>query len=203
VPNDKYAYVRRRGRSPEDAKDLTQEFFARLLEQHSLTRADPSRGKFRSFLLGAMNHCLADDFTKMRAQKRGGGSVPLSLDLGQAEERFGLEPADHATPDKVFDQQWAAALLNAVLERLGSEYEREGKLELFTAMRGTLIGARESQPYAALAERLGMNEGAIRTAVHRLRKRYRELIREEIANTVSTLEEVEDEMRYLLQVSAG
>ena len=198
-----YAYVRRRGYSPEDAKDLTQEFFARLLGGHSLANVDPSRGKFRSFMLGAMNHCLADESAKMRAQKRGSGRPPISLDLAIAEQRFELEAADIATPDKAFDQQWATALLNEVLNRLESEYGREGKVELFAALRQTLIGTRESQPYAVLAQQLGLNEGAVRTAVHRLRKRYRELIRVEIANTVSSPEEVDEEIRYLFRVSGG
>ena len=197
-----YAYVRRRGHSPEDAKDLTQEFFARLLERQSLANADPDRGKFRSFILGAMNHFLADERAKSLTQKRGGGHEILSLDLMAAEQRFDLEPADNATPDKSFDKQWAAALLNEVLNRLEDAYRRDGKLSLFMELKQTLTGTRESQPYAVLAQRLSMNEGAIRAAVHRLRKRYRELLRDEIANTVSSQEEVNEELRYLFKVSA-
>jgi RNA polymerase sigma factor (sigma-70 family) len=198
-----YVYVRRRGHSPEDAQDLTQDFFTRLLADHSLANADPDRGKFRSFLLGAMNHCLADESAKKRAQKRGRGSVPIFLDLASAEQRFDLEPAGVITPDKAFDQQWATALLNTVLDRLESEYQREGKSELFTRLKSALIGTREAQPYGILAERLGVHEGAVRTAVHRLRKRYRDLIRDEIVQTVSSPDEVDEEMRYLLRMSAG
>jgi RNA polymerase sigma factor (sigma-70 family) len=197
-----FAYARRRRYSPEDAKDLTQECFARLLEAHSLANADPERGKFRSFLLSAMNHCLADELAKMRAQKRGSGRSSISLDWVAAEHRFELETADDSTPDKAFDRQWAAALLSQVLNRLEAEYRREGRAELFLALKQTLIGARESQPYAYLAQQLGLHEGAVRTAVHRLRKRYRELIRDEIANTVSSPREVEEEIRYLFRMSA-
>jgi len=189
-------------RSPEDARDLTQAFFVRLLERQSLANADPDRGKFRSFILGAMNHFLADERAKSLTQKRGGGHEILSLDLMAAEERFDLEPADNATPDKAFDKQWAAALLNEVLNRLEDAYRRDGKLSLFIELKQTLMGTRESQPYAVLAKRLSMNEGAIRAAVHRLRKRYRELLRDEIANTVSSQEEVNEELRYLFKVSA-
>jgi RNA polymerase sigma factor (sigma-70 family) len=198
-----YAHVRRRGHSPEDAKDLTQEFFARLLEQQSIANADPERGRFRSFMLGAMNHFLATEWAKLQTQKRGSGRKPLSLDLAAADLRFDLEPADSATPDKAFDKSWATTLLDEVLNRLEAEYHREGKTALFSAIKQTLAGSRESQPYTALAARLGITEGALRTAVHRLRKRYRELLRHEIANTVSSPEEVNEEIRYLLKISAG
>lgn len=197
-----YAYVRRRGHSPEDAKDLTQEFFARLLEQQSIANADPERGRFRSFMLGAMNHFLATEWAKLQTQKRGGGQKILSLDLVAAEQRFDLEPANNATPDKAFDKQWAASLLNEVLNRLEDAYRRDGKESLFMGLKQTLLGTRESQPYATLAKRLSMNEGAVRAAVYRLRKRYRELLRDEIANTVSSPEEVNEELRYLFKISA-
>ena len=137
-----YAYVRRRGHSPEDARDLTQEFFVRLLERQSLANAHPDRGKFRSFILGAMNHFLADERAKLQTQKRGGGHKILSLDLMAAEQRFDLEPADNATPDKSFDKQWAAALLNEVLNRLEDAYRGDGKLSLLihgTETRAALL----------------------------------------------------------------
>ena len=195
-----YAHVRRRGHSAHDAQDLTQAFFLCLLERQSLADADPNRGRFRSFLLGAMNHFLADEWAKRQTQKRGGGRRILSLDLAAAEERFDLEPADTAAPDRAFDRQWATALLDAVLEKLQNEYRQEDKIELFNALKQTLAGKRESQPYAQLAAQLGMNEGAVRTAVHRLRKRYRELLQAEIAHTVSSPEEVKEELNYLFQV---
>ncbi len=198
-----YAYVRRRGYSPEDAKDLTQDCFARLLEAHSLAHADPNRGKFRSFLLGAMNHCLADESARMRVQKRGSGHVLVPLDLLAAEQRFASEPAEAMAPELAFDRGWATALLERVLDRLESEQHHQDKDDLFTALKQTLIGARESLPYAVLATQLKVNEGAVRTAVHRLRRRYRELIREEIVNTVRSPEEIEEEIRYLFRMSAG
>jgi RNA polymerase sigma factor (sigma-70 family) len=197
-----YAYVRRRGNSAHDAQDLTQAFFARLLEHQSLKSADPDCGRFRSFILTAMNHFLASEWKRGMAQKRGGGSQLISLDLAMAEERFDLEPADHSAPDKIFEKHWAVALLTEVLKRLGEEYESEGKADLFAAVRQTLMGSRETQPYAEMAPRLGMNESAVKVAVHRLRKRYRELIRAEIANTLDHSEDVETEMRHLFRVLA-
>jgi RNA polymerase sigma factor (sigma-70 family) len=198
-----YAYVRRRGHSPEDAKDLTQAFFLRLLEQQSLANANPDLGRFRSFLLGALNHFLISEWQKSQSKRRGGGHEIFSLDWVAAERRFDLEPADHATPDRAYDKQWATSLLNEVLRQLEDEYRREQKSELFQALKQTLTGPRESQPYADLAGPLGMNEGALRVAVHRLRKRYRALLQAEIANTVTSSEEAKEEMAYLLRAMAG
>jgi RNA polymerase sigma-70 factor (ECF subfamily) len=192
-----YGYVRRRGHSPEDAQDLTQQFFAQLLEGRLLASADPNLGRFRSFLLVAMNHFLTDEWKKARAQKRGGGCEMLSLDWAAAEERFDLEPADDSAPDRIFERQWALAMLSEVLSQLEREYQKEGKADFFAALKQTLTGTRESQPYAHLAAELGMNENAVKVAVHRLRKRYRELIREEIAGTLERPEEIEEEMRHL------
>lgn len=198
-----YAYVRRNGRSPEDAKDLTQGFFARLIEQQTLANADPKRGRFRSFMLGAMNHFLADEQAKQQTLKRGGGQILFSLDWAAAEERFDLEPADHASPDKAFDKQWAAALLGAVLNQLAEEYRRDGKAKLFEALKVTLNGPRESQPYSELASSLHINEGAVKVAVHRLRKRYRALLQAEIESTVASQDEAKEEMRHLFEVLTG
>ncbi len=198
-----YAYARRRGYSAPDSQDLTQEFFAQLLERQSLARANPERGRFRSFILTAMNHFLASEWHKARAKKRGGGGLLLSLDLAAAEERFDLEPAGHSAPDKFFEKQWALTLLNEVLNRLEDEYRRESKGALFAALKQTLMGARESQPYAELAAKLAMNEGAIKVAVHRLRKRYRELIRAEIAHTLDRPQDIDEEMRHLFSALTG
>lgn len=198
-----YAYVRRRGHNTHDAQDLTQAFFEQLLRRQSLASADPERGRFRSFILTAMNHFLTSEWKKAVAQKRGGGSQNLSLDWAAAEERFDLEPATTIAPDRIFEKQWALTLLGEVLNRLKREYHAEGNGELFAAIKETLMGRRESQPYADLAEALGMNEGALKVAVYRLRKRYRELIRAEIANTLDPSEDVESEMRHLFQVLAG
>lgn len=197
-----YAYVRRRGHSPHDAQDLTQGFFACLLERQSLANADPNKGRFRSFMLGAMNYFLASEWAKMQTQKRGGGHQILSLDLAAAEQRFDLESADNSTPDRAFDKEWATALLDKVLGQLEEEFRREKKIQLFDTLKQTLAGSRESQPYATLAAQLNMNEGAVKTAVHRLRKRYRELLQGEIANTVTSPEEVKQEMSYLFKVMA-
>ncbi|HTV38932.1 MAG TPA: sigma-70 family RNA polymerase sigma factor [Candidatus Sulfotelmatobacter sp.] len=198
-----YACVRRRGHSPEDAQDLAQSFFLRLLEQQSLANANPELGRFRSFLLGALNHFLIDEWKKARTQRRGGGRPLLSLDWAAAERRFDLEPVDHTTPGKAFDKNWATALLEEVLKQLEAEYQREEKLEMFRVLKQTLTGARESQPYASLAKRLSMTEGAVRVAVHRLRKRYRALLEAEIANTVSSQDEVKEEIAYLLRTMRG
>lgn len=197
-----YAYVRRRGHAAHAAEDLTQEFFAQLLVRHSLASAHPERGRFRSFILTAMNHFLVNEWSKARAKKRGGDRQPLSLDLAAAEERFDLEPADSATPDKVFEKQWALALLNAGLSRLEAEYQRAGKSELFAALKQTLTGSRESQPYEESAVRLQMSVGAVKVAVHRLRKRYRELIRAEIADTLAQPQDIDEEMRHLFNALA-
>jgi RNA polymerase sigma factor (sigma-70 family) len=197
-----YAYVRRRGHSAHDAQDLTQAFFAQLLERQSLASVAPERGRFRSFMLAVMNHFLANEWKKGQTQKRGGGGQNLSLDWVAAEQRFDLEPATYAAPDKLFEKQWALTLLAEVLNRLEREYQNEGKADLFAALKQTLLGLRESQPYAELARKMGMNESAVKVAVHRLRKRYREHIRAEIANTLDEPQEVEAELQYLFQVLA-
>ena len=197
-----YAYVRRRGHSPEDAKDLTQEFFARLLERNWVGRADQQKGRFRSFLLSAMNHFLADEWDKARAQKRGGGMTPVPLQFDTAETRYGHEPVDNVTPEHSYERRWALTLLEEVLQRLRSEYEQEGRTELFTALHPCLVGDRTAQPYAELATKLGVSEGTVKSAVHRLRQRYRELLRDEIAQTVAELGEVDAELRYLFAVLA-
>ncbi len=198
-----YAYVRRRGYSAPDAQDLTQAFFAQLLERRSLSNATPELGRFRSYILTAMKYFLASAWKQGMAQKRGGGAPLLSLDWAAAEERFDLEPATHASPDVLFEKHWALTVLGDVLNRLGREYQNEGKSELFAALKQSLLGTRESQPYAELARKLSLSEGAVRVSVHRLRRRYRELIRDEIANTLDDPRDAEAEMRYLFQVLAG
>jgi len=173
-----YAYVRQRGCTPHDAQDLTQEFFARLLQRNSLGAVAPGKGKFRSFLLTALNHFLVDEWKKARARKRGGGQV-VSLDAHEAETRFGREPVDGLTPDRLFEQNWALALLDTVYRQLQSEYEADGKGALFNELKSCLTGARSSVPYAELAGRLNMTENTVKTSVHRMRRRYRELLRAE------------------------
>lgn len=197
-----YAYVRRRGHSPEDAKDLTQEFFARLLARNGVAGVTPEKGRFRSFLLASMNHFLADEWDKARAQKRGGPGV-ISLDIQTAEAQFGEFPAACLSPEKAFEHRWAITLLEQVYRRLEEEYIRQGRRELFDVLRGALAGASSSAPYAELAPRLKISEGAVKVAVHRLRQRYRELLRETIADTVPDPSEVEDELRHLYRALAG
>ena len=197
-----YAYVRRHGHSPEDAQDLTQAFFARLLERNWLDRADQQRGRFRSFLLSAMNHFLADEWDKARAQKRGGGLVPVPLQFDVAETRFSHEPADNVTPEHSYERRWALTLLDEVLRRLRSEYAQEGRVELFAELHPCLVGERTSQPYAELAKKLNASEGTVKAMVHRLRQRYRQLLRDEIAQTVAEPGEVDEELRHLFVVLA-
>lgn len=197
-----YAYVRRRGHSPEDAQDLTQEFFARLLERNAVAGVAPEKGRFRSFLLACMNHFLADEWDKARAQKRGSGKV-ISLDLQSAETRLGEISAENYTPEKAFEHRWAITLLEQVYQRLEKEYHEQGRGALFDALRITLAGKSDAAPYAELARKLDMSEGAVKVAVHRLRQRYRALLRDTIADTVSSPDEVEDELRYLFRTLAG
>jgi RNA polymerase sigma factor (sigma-70 family) len=198
-----YSYVRRRGQSPEDAKDLTQEFFARLLARHWVGRADQQKGRFRSFLLSTMNHFLADEWDKARAQKRGGGQPSVPLQFDAAETRYGLEPADNVTPENSYERRWALTLLDGVLQRLRSDYEEDGRAELFAALYPCLVGDRTAQPYAELAVKLGVSEGTVKSAVHRLRLRYRELLRDEIAQTVAAPGDVDEELRHLFTVLAS
>ena len=193
-----YAYVRRQGYSSADAQDLTQEFFARLLQKHYLHSVARAKGKFRTFLLVMLKRFLADEWDKARAQKRGGGQV-FCVDWSSAETRFLQQPVEHLTPEKVFEQRWALTLLDQVYARLEREYSEQGRGAMFEALRFALTGSRSTVPYADLARQLQTTDGAVRVAVHRLRQRYRELLREAIADTVSGPEEVEEELRHLLQ----
>ena len=189
-----YAYLRRAGHTPERAEDLTQDFFARLLEKHALKSVDADKGKFRSFLLASLKHFLANEWDKQRSLKRGGGVHIFSLSTDDAESRCALEPADPHSPEQVFNRRWALTLLQVVIARLKAEYK--DKLPLFEALQGTLMGELQ-EGYAANAARLSMTEGALQVAAHRLRKRYRELLRDEIAQTVSDPTLIDEEMRDL------
>jgi len=197
-----YAWLRRRGEPPERAQDLVQGFFARLVEKRDLGRADPARGRFRAYLLGALRHHAANAAAAERAQRRGGGALVLSLDFESAEGRYLLEPADERTPERLFEEEWARALLERVLGRLGEEYAARGKAEIFRRLSGQLAGAVDAGGRAALAEELGTTPGALDVAVWRLRRRYRELLRQEVAETLSDPAEVEDELRALLAALA-
>jgi RNA polymerase sigma-70 factor (ECF subfamily) len=192
-----YAYVRRHGETREDAEDLTQAFFARFLQKNYLEGLDAEQGKFRAFLLAALKHFLANEWDKANRKKRGGGVLHLSLDWQTADERFHLDPPDPQSPDRAFDREWALALLEHVVEQLESECKAEGKADLFSQAKGYLMVGEAAIPYAEAGKSLGMEEGAIRVAVHRLRKRYRELLRNEIAQTLADPSQVDDELRSL------
>jgi RNA polymerase sigma-70 factor (ECF subfamily) len=198
-----YAYVRRRGHSPEDAQDLTQEFFARLLAHDWVSRADPQKGRFRSYLLSALNHFLANEWDRARAQKRGGGVVSVPLDTAMAESRYCVDASSTLAPDRLYDRQWAMTLLDRALTRLEAEHQRLGKAAEFAALSPALTAERGDIPYGAMATQLGVSETATRMAVHRLRKRFRVVFREEIAQTVAQPDKVEDEIRHLLAALAG
>lgn len=181
----------------DDAQDLTQEFFARLLEKDYLKDVDPKRGKFRSFLLAALKHFMSHQRERARAEKRGGGRVPFSLDFEGAETRYHLEPTDPMTPERLYQRRWALTLLDRVVRRLAEELARAGKTELFDGLKEFIAGKPDSRPYRRVAEELGMTEGAVKVAVHRLRRRYRELLREEIAQTVADPAQIDDELHEL------
>lgn len=192
-----YAFVRRQGHGPHDAQDLTQEFFARLLEKNYLAVVARERGKFRSFLLAALKHFLANEWNRSRAAKRGGGRELLSLNETDAEGRYLLEPVAETTAEKIFERRWATTLLDLVVNRLREEFALAEKTELYDALKNCLTVESRSVPYAELGARLGMSEGAVKVAVHRLRARYREVLRDEIAQTVSGPGEIEEELRHL------
>jgi RNA polymerase sigma factor (sigma-70 family) len=198
-----YAYARRRLPSAHDAQDLTQEFFAELLEKHYLEAADPRRGKFRSFLLTAFKHFLSKQRERGNAQKRGGGRPTVALDFHGAESRYRLEPADHTTPEMVFERRWALAILEQALTRLRQELANAGKESLFECLKGALEGEGPQDSQARIGAQLGMSEQAVKVAVYRLRRRYRELLRAEIAQTVEAPEQVDDELRDLFAAVSG
>lgn len=198
-----YAYARRRGASPTDAQDLTQEFFARLLAGNWLAQADRDRGRFRSFLLTAMKHFLANEWNRTHTQKRGGNRPIFSLDEIAAEERYQLEPADTMTPELLYERGWALTLLHDVLGRLEQEYARAGKRAWMEVLRPCLSIDRDKLRYDEIAGKLGVTEPTARVAVHRLRQRYRRLLQAEVAGTVADTQDVAQEMAHLFQVLAG
>lgn len=193
-----YAYVRRRGYSAEDAADLTQSFFARLLEKNAVGVADPKRGRFRAFLLGSLKHFLANEWNRARAQKRGGGQRLLSIDYRAADQRFGDDPQDDLTPESAFERSWALEVLEHALGRLEEHYRTRGKQRLFAELRDTLVAGAEPPSYREVAERLSMTEGAVKVSVHRLRQGFRDALRREIAQTVLGQENLDAELRDLI-----
>jgi len=197
-----YALVRRKGFNPDTARDFTQEFFAQMLSRDGLSRARRDRGRFRSFLARSVFNFLSDEWDKARAKKRDCSKV-VSFDTRTAEVWLSQLPSDTLTPEKAFELRWAITLLEQVYQKLEAEHRRLGKAELFEVLRTTLAGPGNSAPYAELGARLGLNEGAVKAAVHRLRQRYRALLRKTIAETVGNEADAEDELRYLLRIVAG
>lgn len=193
-----YAYLRRRGHSVSEAQDLTQGFFAFLLEKGALAAADRERGRFRSFLLASLNNYVANEWHRERAVKRGGGRSPLSLDFEAAEERYRLQPAEGASPEELYDRQWAVTQLDRVLRRLEEEAIAAGTVERFGALKAYLVGGDAGAPYREVADRLAMSESAVKVAVHRLRHRFGRLLREQVAETLAEPSRIDEEIRNLL-----
>jgi RNA polymerase sigma factor (sigma-70 family) len=196
-----YAYLRRRCYPADQAQDLTQDFVIRLLEGRYLDRVDPEKGRFRSFLLTSLKFFVADEEDRQRAHKRGGGAV-VSLEFSSGEESYQREPAHDETPERIFERRWALAVLDRAVERLRNEFVQHGRPEQFERLKVFLLGQSEA-PYATLAREMNTSEGALKVAIHRLRKRYRELFRQEIADTVADPAEVESELRFLAAALTG
>lgn len=192
-----YAYLRRHGHDSGEAADLTQGFFARMLEKKTFERIAPNAGKFRSFLITALKHFVANERDRARAKKRGGGQEVFSLDFHSAESQYALEPVDEHSPDKMFDRIWAHTVLNHTMERLEAESKAKEKQKLFDQLKVYLSAEASTVPCREIAAKMDMTEGAIRVAVHRLRKRCRELLRAEIAQAVASDDQIDDEIRGL------
>jgi RNA polymerase sigma-70 factor (ECF subfamily) len=197
-----YVYLRQHGHNAHQAEDCTQGFITYLLEKRTLRRADPACGRFRSFLLGTLKHFLADERDRAKAQKRGGNHKILSLDFADAETKHVIEPVDDLSPERLFDRYWALTVLNRTIDRLKTELDNTGKQYLFSALKGYIAFEGGSVPYRNVAAELNITEGAVKVAVHRLRRRYRELLREEIAQTVGTEEQIDDEIQDLFAAVA-
>ena len=196
-----YAYLRRRGYDSHQAEDYTQGFFAGILERKGLQQADPKYGKFRSFLLASLKNFLADEWDRSHAQKRGGDKKILSLDFDAAANRYNQAPAHELSPEKLFERSWALTILTRAMDRLKAESASD-KQQLFDCLKIYLTAEKDDVPYCEAAEKLGMTEGAVKVAVHRLRRRYRELVRDEIAQTVSNEAQIDEEIRDLFDALA-
>ena len=196
-----YAYLRRRGYSSDQAQDLTQEFFVRMIEGRYLDRAEPEKGRFRAFLLTSLKFFVADEEDRRRAHKRGGGMV-VPLEFSSGEERYQREPGHDETPERIYERRWALSVLDRVVEKLRNEFVQHGRPDHFERLKVFLLGQSDA-PYAALAQELNTSEGALKVAIHRLRKRYRELFRQEIADTVADPAAVESELRHLAAALTG
>ena len=194
-----YAFARRSGQSPSDAQDLTQGFFADLLERHTIARADAEQGRFRSFLLGSFKLFMSEQRRLAATLKRGGGQHVISFDTADAEARYQWEPADQSTPESMYERRWALAVLDASLQQLSRQYTSEDKPDLFHALQGHLGADKSVEPHSEVANRLGMSEAAVKVAAHRMRKRYRQTLRLQIAQTLSNSDDLEDELQRLLR----
>jgi len=192
-----YVFARRQGHNAADAQDLTQAFFTRLLKRNDFAGLRPERGRFRAFLLASMRHFLANEWDRSKAKKRGGDIRHFSIDFPQGENRYLAEPADTRTPESAFDREWALALLELVHQKLREKYAQKGQAELFDRLKDLLTGGPPAESYGPFAEDLDMTEGAVRVAVHRLRRRFGELLRAEIAETVADEDEIDNEIRFL------
>jgi RNA polymerase sigma-70 factor (ECF subfamily) len=195
-----YAYVRRKGYEVADAQDLTQEFFARLIEKHDLGAVDRRKGKFRSFLLASLEHFLAKEWTRAHRLKRGGGQTIISWDSCNPEEQYQLEPGGALTAERIYERRWALTVLEQAMAALAADYSAAGKQRLFDELKPLLSGEDDTISYPELADRLQMSEGAVRVALHRVRQRYGEAVREEIAKIVQRSEDIEEELRHLFAV---
>jgi RNA polymerase sigma-70 factor (ECF subfamily) len=198
-----YAYLRRRGYDRHQSEDYTQAFFASLLERRGLEKVQPKHGKFRSFLLASLKNFLADEWDRAQAQKRGGDRKILSLNIEDAETWYSADPADHLSPEKLFEKSWALTVLKQAMAKLKAEFVAANKQQLFDHLKAYLTTETGSVPYRQVAAKLDMTEGAVKVAVHRLRQRYREIVRQHIAQTVSTPDEVDDEIQDLFAALAG
>jgi RNA polymerase sigma-70 factor (ECF subfamily) len=198
-----YAFIRRGGSSPEEAEDLTQAFLVHLLEKEAIQNVDPAKGKFRSYLLASLKNFLSDQRSRETAAKRGGGVAPIPLDADEAEGRYRLEPAHDLTPERIFERQWALTVIEQAMTRLQERYARTGKQQHFDALKIFLSGEKRPVPYAEIARQLGMTELAVKVSVHRLRKRFRDSLREEIAQTVSDSKEIGAELQALYAALEG
>ena len=193
-----YAYARRRGQSEEDARDLTQGFFTKLLEKNWVAAADRERGKFRTFMLTALKHYMSDEWDRQRALKRGGGNLPISLDFDTAEDGYKLEIPDDRTPEDVFEESWARTVMERARRRLRDEMLVPGKEKRFEIIAGVISGDGQDYPYKEIAEALTMSEAAVKVAVYRMRQRFGEIIRAEIADTVTEEDDVDVEVKHVL-----
>ncbi len=194
-----YSFIRRSGYTSADAQDLTQGFILQLLQRNSLANVEPGKGRFRSFLLASLKHYLSNECDRARAQKRGGGLTPISIDEQDAEGRYRLEPADPMTPDKLYERRWALTVLDQAIARLQNEYDASGRGAIFEQLKGELTSSAQRSPHAEIGQNLDMTPGAVKVAAHRLRQRFGEVLRAEIAETVARPEDIEVEIQCLFE----